>query len=62
MFFGELVSSDNIKDEHAFRFYAIEGDMPFVKDTAKAGADRSKRSNRRESPAIKKHDHEFFSI
>lgn len=39
MLFGELVSSNNINDEHAFRHYAIEGDMPFMKDTAKAGAE-----------------------
>ncbi|MBB3590344.1 hypothetical protein FHX08_000688 [Rhizobium sp. BK529] len=39
MFFWELVSSDNIDDEHAFRHYAIEGDMPSMKDAAKAGAE-----------------------
>lgn len=36
MFFGELVGTDNINDEDAFRHDAIEGNMPFVKDTAKA--------------------------
>jgi len=39
MFFRELVNSDNVNDEYALRHDAIEGDMPFMKDAAKADAE-----------------------
>lgn len=39
MLFGELLSADNIDNEHAFCRYAIEGNMSSVKEAAKAGAE-----------------------
>ena len=37
--FGKPIGADDVDDEDAFRYFAIEGDMAHVKEAAKAGAE-----------------------